>query len=155
MLSLGHTLILPLIVENQSLLLHLDMILLYWAIFLHSRCFCMRINYTLYLLYLSSYVYLTLQWYVSTVTVPKVVLLVAHLTNPNMKSLMTLTSLLLVETLSDSDYIMVYVFNVNCTDGIVPATLSQRLKIENCIVNNLDVTSVDINVKFFYQEFDR
>ena len=68
---------------------------------------------------------------------------------------MTLTSLLLVETLSDSDYIMVNVSNVNCTDGIVPATLSQQLKIENCIVNNLHVTSVDINVKSFCQEFDR
>ena len=72
-----------------------------------------------------------------------------------MKSLMTLTSLLLVETLSDSDYIMVYVSDVNCTAGIVPATLSQQLIIENCIVNNLNVTSVDIKVKFLYQEFDR
>ena len=83
------------------------------------------------------------------------VILVAHLTNPNMKSLMTLTSLLLVETLSDSDYIMVYVSDVNCTNLIVQATLSQRLIIENCIVNNLNVTSVDINVKSLYQEFDR
>ena len=94
--------------------------------------------------------YLTLQWYVSTVTVPKVVLLVAHLTNTNMKSLMTLTLLLLVETLSDSDYIMVNVSDVNCTDGIVPATLSQRLIIEKCIVNNLNM-----DVKCSYQESDR
>ena len=106
-------------------------------------------------MYLSSYVYLTLQWYVSTVTVPKVVILVAHLTNPNMKSLMTLTSLLLIETLSDSDYIMVYVSDVSCTNLIVSATLSQRLIIKNCIVNNLNVTSVDINVKSLCQEFDR
>ena len=73
-----------------------------------------------------------------------------------MKLLMTLTSLLLVETLSDSDYIKVHVSNVSCTElMIVPATLSHRLKIENCIVNNLNVTSVDINVKSLCQEFDR
>ena len=81
--------------------------------------------------------YLTLQWYVSTVTIPKVILLIIHSTNPNMTSLMKLTSLLLIETLSDSDYIMVYVGNVSCTDGIVPAGSSQRLTIQQCIVNNL------------------
>ena len=106
-------------------------------------------------MYLHIILYLTLQWYVSTVTVPKVVLLILHLT-PNMKSLMTLTSLLLVETLSDLDYIMVNVSNINCTSGIVPATLSQRLIIEKCILNNVDVTLVnDINMKTSCQEFDR
>ena len=73
-----------------------------------------------------------------------------------MISLMKLTSLLLVETLSDSDYIMVYVGNVNCTDGIVPATLFNRLSIEKYIVNNLNVMSADNNaVKHSCQEFDR
>ena len=73
-----------------------------------------------------------------------------------MKSLMTLTSLLLVETLSDSDYIMVYVSNESCTNlMIVQATLSQRLELENCIVNNLNVASMDINVESSYKEFNR
>ena len=73
-----------------------------------------------------------------------------------MTSLMKLTSLLLVETLSDSDYIMVYVGNVNCTDGIVPATSLMRLTIERCIVNNLDViSSMNINVNSLCQELDR
>ena len=97
---------------------------------------------------------LTLQWYVSTVTIPKVLLLVIYSTNPNMISLMKLTSLLLVETLSDSDYIMVYVGNVSCTDGIVSATLLIRLTIEKCIVNNLNVTSTN-NVISLCQELDR
>jgi len=64
-----------------------------------------------------------------------------------MKSLMKLTSLLLVETLSNSDYIMVYVANNKiCTDTIVPASSSQRLVIEQCIANELDVTLMDIDV---------
>ena len=99
--------------------------------------------------------YLTLQWYVSTVTIPKVILLIINSTNPNMMSLMKLTSLLLVETLSDSDYIMVYVGNVNCTDGIVSADLSHRLTIEQCIVNG-NVTAADNNLNYSTcQEFDR
>ena len=76
-----------------------------------------------------------------------------------MTSLMKLTSLLLVETLSDSDYIMVHVYKanvyVNCTNGTVPANSSQRLTIERCIVNNLNVTSADSKVKCLCQEFDR
>ena len=100
-----------------------------------------------------------MQWYVSTVTIPKTVLLIIHLTDINMKSLMMLTSLLLVETLSDSDYIMVYVDNINCTDKIVPANLLQQQLIEKCIVTKLDVmiTSEDININVCtaYQEFNR
>ena len=97
-----------------------------------------------------------LQWYVSTVTIPKSVLLIIHLTNIAMKSLMKLTSLLLLETLSDSDYIMVYVANTNCTDKIVPATLSQRWSIEKCIETNLNVISVGISyVSGVCQEFNR
>ena len=61
------------------------------------------------ILYVSIILYLTSQWYVSTITIPKAVLLVIHLTNINMKSLMELTSLLFVETLSDSDHIKVFI----------------------------------------------
>ena len=69
---------------------------------------------------------------------------------------MKLTSLLLIETLSDSDYIMVYVGNVNCTDGIVQAH-SHRLTIVKCIVNNLNAISevIMINVKQLCQDFNR
>ena len=103
------------------------------------------------MLYVSIILYLTSQWYVSTLTLPKAVLLVIHLTNINtmMKSLMELTSLLLVETLSDSDHIKVYVIanniSANCTGEInrtCTATLSHRIMIEKCIVNNLNVRSV-------------
>ena len=74
---------------------------------------------------------------------------------------MKLTSLLLVETLSDSDYIMVYVGNVNCTVGIVPATLLNRIAIVKCIVNNLNVISdlevimINVNQKQLCQDFNR
>ena len=73
-----------------------------------------------------------------------------------MKSLMMLTSLLLVETLSDSDHIMVYVANTNCTDGIVSANSSHQLIIENCIDTKLDVTSVEyLNVSGVCQQVNR
>ena len=68
---------------------------------------------------------------------------------------MELTSLLLVETLSDSDYIMVHVGNVSCTDGIVAANSSQQFMIKNCIVNNLNLTSMDICMCESYQKFYR
>ena len=73
-----------------------------------------------------------------------------------MKSLMKLTSLLLVETLSNSDYIMVYAASTNCTDKIVSATSSQRWSIEKCIETKLNVISVDISyVSGVCQEFNR
>ena len=62
-----------------------------------------------------------------------------------MRSLMKLTSLLLVETLSPTDYIMVNVSNTKCTDNIVLANSSQQQLIEVCIANEHDVNSVDIN----------
>ena len=69
---------------------------------------------------------------------------------------MKLTSLLLLETLSDSDYIMVYVANTNCTEKLVPATLSQRWLIEKCIETKLDVISMDISyVSGVCQKFNR
>ena len=79
-----------------------------------------------------------------------------------MKSLMELTSLLFVETLSDSDHIKVYLVNnisANCTGEIhgttVSATISQRFVIEKCIDKNLNVTSVDmINVTHLCQDFN-
>ena len=95
-----------------------------------------------------------LQWYISTITIPKSVLLIIHLTDNNMKSLMKLTSLLLVETLSDSDYVMVYVSNKICTDNLVPANSSRQL-IEICIATKLDITSVRINSSTVCQEFHR
>ena len=87
---------------------------------------------------------ITLQWYVSTIIVPKSVLLIIHLTNTKMESLMKLTSVVLVETLSDSDYIMVYVFNKKCTVDFAPANSLQRQLIEKCILMT-DVTSEGIN----------
>ena len=73
-----------------------------------------------------------------------------------MNSLMKLTSLLLVETLSDSDYIMVNIANTSCTNGVVvPANLSQRQSIENCIATNLNVISVCINSSAVCQEINR
>ena len=98
---------------------------------------------------------LILQWYISTITIPKSVLLIIHLSNITMKSLMKLTSLLLVETLSHSDYIMVNVANTNCTDSIVPAGSSKRHLLEECIDAKLDIISVGINPKAVCQEFYR
>ena len=68
---------------------------------------------------------------------------------------MKLTSLLLVETLSHSDYIMVYVSNTYCTDNVVPANSSQKQLIEMCIANKLDVTSVGINLNALCQDINR
>ena len=121
---------------------------------------CFDVNNNDYIV--SIILYLTSQWYVSTITVRKVILLVIHLTNINMKSLMELTSLLFVETLSDSDHIKVYVANnssANCTGEIhgaaVSATISQRFMIEKCIDKNLNATSNDtINVKCLCQNFN-
>ena len=81
-----------------------------------------------------------------------------------MKSLMELTSLLFVETLSDSDHIKVYLVNnssANCTGEIhgtaVSATISQRFVIEKCIDKNLNVTSANtsmINVTCLCKDFN-
>ena len=68
-------------------------------------------------------------------------LLIIHSTNDSMKSLMKLTSLLLIETLSDSDYIMVNLSNTKCTDGVIPASSSQRQLTEYCITTKLNATS--------------
>ena len=69
---------------------------------------------------------------------------------------MKLTSLLLIETLSDSDYIKVYVANANCTDVFVPATLEEKDSIANCITTKLNVTytSADIDVYAAFQEYE-
>ena len=75
-----------------------------------------------------------------------------------MKSLMKLTSLLLIETSSDSDYIMVNIANTNCTDGVVPASSSQRKSIEVCIDNQFDITSdtgCSINSSIVCQRINR
>ena len=72
-----------------------------------------------------------------------------------LKSLMMLTSLLLVNSLSDSDYIMVYVSNSYCTDNVVPANSSQRLLIEKCIADKLNVTSLNITVGTGYEQFNK
>ena len=100
--------------------------------------------------------YTTLQWYVSTVTVPKSVLLIIHLTKTCMESLMKLTSLLLIETLSDNDYIKVHVANASCADTFVQATLEGKDSIANCITTKLNVsgTSADIDVYAASQEFE-
>ena len=82
-------------------------------------------------------------------------LLIIYLTNDNMKSLMKLTSLLLIETLSHSDHIMVYASNVSCTDSVVIASSSQRVLIEKCIDAKLDVLSSNINLCAVCQEFHR
>ena len=72
-----------------------------------------------------------------------------------MISLMKLTSLLLIETLSHSDYIMVNVSNESCTDNAVLASSSQKQLIEMCIIDKLDVTPVSINLNSVYQETKR
>ena len=71
--------------------------------------------------------------------------LIIHSTNDSMKSLMKLTSLLLVETLSNPDYIVVNVSNKKCTDDVVPASSLQRQLTEHCITTTLDATSGGIN----------
>ena len=96
------------------------------------------------------------QWFVSTVTVPKSVLLIMHLTKMCMESLMKLTSLLLIETLSDNDHIKVHVANASCTDVFVKATLEEKDSIANCITTKLNVigTSADIDVYASSEEFN-
>ena len=100
--------------------------------------------------------YITLQWYVSTITVPKSVLLIMHLTKTCMESLMKLTALLLIETLSDYDYIKVHVANTSCTNTFVQATLEEKDPIANCITTKFNVTgtSADIDVYAASQEFN-
>ena len=100
--------------------------------------------------------YITLQWYVSTVTVLKSVLLIMHLTKICMESLMKLTSLLLIETLCDNDYIQVLVANASCADKLVPANLEEKDSLANCITTKLNVTdtSADIDVYAASQEFN-
>ena len=100
--------------------------------------------------------FITLQWYVSTVTVPKSVLLIMHLTKTCMESLMKLTSLLLIETLSDYDYIKVHVANASCTNTFVQATLEEKDSIANCITTKLNITDTlaDIDVYAASQEFN-
>ena len=90
--------------------------------------------------------YLLLQWYVSTLTVPKSILLIINSTNANIRPWMKLTSQLLVETLSYLDYIMVYVANANCAENIVSANSSQRQSIEKCIDDKLPNKSFGINI---------
>ena len=67
---------------------------------------------------------------------------------------MMLTSHLLIETLSDSDYIMVNVSNTNCTDKFMPVNSSRQL-MKQCVDAKLDITSVGISLCVAYQEFNR
>ena len=68
---------------------------------------------------------------------------------------MKLTLLLLVETLSDSDYIMVYNYGANgtCTDNVVPANSSQRQFIQSCVGANPE--TVNISLCAACQHFNR
>ena len=79
-----------------------------------------------------------------------------HLTKTCMESLMKLTSLLLMETLSDDDYIKVHVANASCVDTFVQAKLEEKDSLANCIATKLNVTgtSADINVYAASQEFN-
>ena len=71
-----------------------------------------------------------------------------------MKSLMKLTSLLLLETLSDSDYIMVYGANEIFTDNLVKvSSVKQQLIVR--YIPHLDVTSVRITVPDMCEAFIR
>ena len=86
-------------------------------------------------------------------TIPKSVLLIIH---SSMTSLMKLTSLLLVKTLSHSDYIMVYdyVANASCTSNVVPANFQQRQTIERCIDTKQYETN-NISLSAACQKFNR
>ena len=112
--------------------------------------------YCIWLRVMLSFHIIIFQWFVSTVTVPKSVLLIMHLTKMCMESLMKLTSLLLIETLSDNDYIKVLVANASCADTLVPANLEEKDSIANCITTKLNVTgtSADIDVYAASQEFN-
>ena len=89
-------------------------------------------------------------------TIPKSVLLIIYSTNDNTRSLMKLTSLLLVETLSNSDYIMVYDYGANgsCAEHIVPAKSSQKQFIQHCVVAELSVTD-NVSLSAAYEKFNR
>ena len=67
-----------------------------------------------------------------------------------MEPLMKLTSLLLIETLSDTDYIKVYVANANCTDEFAEATLEEKDSIANCINTKLNVTGISADIDYVY-----
>ena len=67
-----------------------------------------------------------------------------------MESLMKLTSLLLIETLSDTDYIKVYVANASCTDEFAEATLEEKDAIANCITTKLNVTGISADIDYVY-----
>ena len=69
---------------------------------------------------------------------------------------MKLTSLLLLETLSHSDYIMVNVTNISCTDNFAPADSLHRQLIEHCIATNLRGASlVGVSLNALCQEMNR
>ena len=69
---------------------------------------------------------------------------------------MKLTSLLFVETLSHSDYIMVNVANISCTDNFASADSLHRQLIEHCIATNLRATSlVGVSLNALCQEMNR
>ena len=72
-----------------------------------------------------------------------------------MESLMKLTSLLLIETLSDTDYIKVHVANASCADTFVQATLEEKDSIANCVTTKLNVTGTSANIDVYTasQEF--
>ena len=71
-----------------------------------------------------------------------------------MKFLMKLTSLLLVETLSHSDYIMIYAANEKFTENVVKvSSINQQLIARN--ISNLDVTSLNITVSEKCETFIR
>ena len=99
--------------------------------------------------------YIILQWCISTITyATKTVLLIIHLTDDNMKSLMKFTSLLLLETLSDSDYIMVYTANEIFTDNLVKVnSMKQQLIARH--ISKPDVTALKISVSDMCETFIR
>ena len=81
-------------------------------------------------------------------------MLIIHLTTANMKSLMKLTSLLIVETLSDSDYIMVYGVNDNFTNNPAKvSSLEQQLIARR--ISELNVTALKISVSDVCETFFR
>ena len=68
---------------------------------------------------------------------------------------MKLTSHLLLETLSDSDYIMVNVSDTSCTDHFIQVNSYSRQLIEHCVNDKLDNTSFGISLHASCQEFNR
>ena len=69
---------------------------------------------------------------------------------------MKLTSLLLIETLSDFDCIKVLVANASCADTFVQAKLEEKDSLAKCITTKLNITgtSADIDVYAASQEFN-